>query len=87
MMLNNLRKFVMVKKIFKKFYTYWMKFAYILGEVNSKIIFTGLFFIVFGIYSLIARLLNLFKKNPPQTSYWVNKKYKEPTMENLKKQF
>lgn len=79
--------FTAMKKITKKLYSYWMKFAHILGEINSRIIFTIIFFVVFGIYALIAKFLYLFKKDSPRTSYWMEKKYREPTIENLTKQF
>ncbi len=76
-----------MKSILKKAYRYWMKGVYILGEVNGRIIFTAIFFIVLGAYALSIKFFNIFKKTPTHTSYWIEKQYKEPTIENLTKQF
>ena len=64
-----------------------MKGVYFLGEINSRIVFTLLFYTVIGIYSLFIKLFSLFEKTSPHATYWVLKKYREPTIENLTKQF
>ena len=69
-----------------------MKFAHVVGIVNSTIILTILFVIVFGIYSIIQRfiylIIFLIKGHKEQkATYWVEKKYNKPSIEILKRQF
>ena len=77
----------MKSRIFKKLYNRWMRFVFILGEINSKIIFTLLFFVVFGLYALPRKFFYIIKKESPRKTYWVKKRYIKPTIENLEKQF
>ena len=77
-----------MKRILKILYKYWMSFASFVGHVNSKIIFTLLFIVVFGVYALVIRFFSIFKRQPIyKVSYWQKKKYIEPTIENLRRQF
>jgi len=68
-----------------------MKFALFIGEINGKIIFSFLYFVLIGAYALISKTLSFvrkhLKKAPPSKSFWVEKKYVEPTIENMKRQF
>lgn len=73
------------KKIFKIAYQYWMKFAYFIGEINFKIIFSALFFVLIGIYAIIKKIFNLTVEE--QSGRWVRKKYTEPEIETLRRQF
>ncbi len=38
-----------VKKVFKFIYRVWMKFAHTLGKINSFILLTVFYFVIFGI--------------------------------------
>jgi len=74
-----------LKKVFQTVYQYWMKFAYCVGEINFKIIFSVLFFALIGIYSIIKKIFNLFTGKP--NGRWLEKKYVEPVIEILRRQF
>ncbi len=65
----------------------WMKFVYILGEVNSKVIFTILFYLMFGIYAIITKIIKFFFRKASPDSFWIEKKYTDPDIEFLKRQF
>lgn len=72
----------------KKVYKYLTRFAYAVGKVNSWIIFTLIFFTVVGLYSIVIKFFILFKKSSAdEQSYWIEKIYSKPTIENLKKMF
>lgn len=74
--------------ILKKIYKYWMKFVYLLGEVNSRIIFTVLYFTIFGPYAIILKFFFGLKKDKNQKrSFWLKKEYQDPTLDLLKRQF
>lgn len=77
-----------LKKIWQVFYKYWMKFAYVLGWINLRIIFTLLYIFLIGIYATINFLISLFKKKKNiSNTYWLIKEYEEPTKEVMKRQF
>jgi len=78
-----------IKTLFKKIYHYWMKFVYVLGYINSRIIFTILYIFLVGIYTIISWLINLLKRKKvvANNSYWLSKEYEKPTKEILRRQF
>jgi len=79
-----------LKLYLEKIYSVWMKFAKILGTINSYIILTVLYFILFGIYSILEKVFKLplfLLKNSKKESYWRKKNYETPTKEILKRQF
>jgi len=65
-----------------------MKFARVIGRINSAVILSLLFIFIVGSYALAVRLRNLLKgKKSYQKSFWLEKKYTEPSLENLSKPF
>jgi len=56
-----------------------MKFAHILGVINSTILLTIMYFVIVGIYALLLKLYMFlswpFRKKTPST-YWVEKSMK-----------
>ena len=52
-----------------------MKFAHVLGVINTTILLTIIYFVVVGIYSLISRIFrliaHLFRKKTE--SYWIKR--------------
>ncbi|HEY4475865.1 MAG TPA: hypothetical protein VJB92_04070 [Candidatus Paceibacterota bacterium] len=76
-----------VKKLGLLIWNGWKKFAFALGYINSRIILTLIYFIVFGVYAILSLPFRLFKKNKKQDTFWRDKDYREPTLENLEKQF
>jgi hypothetical protein len=65
--------------------------VYILGEINFKIIFSVFFFLLVGVYAIIAKVIRgvkrLVTRTPTKKSFWIEKKYAEPTIENMRRQF
>ena len=68
----------MLKKLLKTLYKYWMIFARFLGRINSRVLLTVFYFLIFGIVSLIRKLFKLFKVHPETVSYWLKKAPKHP---------
>lgn len=68
-----------------------MKFANLLGRVNSVIILTFLFIVVFGLYAIIRRAINfLFRgklSGASPNTFWISKKYDSPELDILERQF
>lgn len=57
----------------KAFHRGWMTFAFALGYVNSRIILTLVYFLVFVPYGVVSRLFGrdpLDLRSPPRDSYW-----------------
>jgi len=77
-----------LKKIWAGFKKGWMKFAHILGKINTTILLSIVYFVIIGIYSIIARLFKLitfpFRKTPE--TYWVTREEKFD-IESLKHPF
>jgi hypothetical protein len=72
------------------FHRAWMKFSFALGYVNSRIILTVIFFLVFVPYKLLSRLfgrdpLQLRRKNA--ASYWTPKEATRPKKEQFERLF
>ena len=80
-----------MKIVFKKLYDYWMKFAGLLGRINSVIILTLFFVVVMGVYAVIRKVIVLarlmFLARAPDKNYWISKKVRPATLEELKRQF
>ena len=76
-------------KIFlKKIYSYWMKFVRILGLINGTIIFTILYFLVFGIYAIIFKVIKFLSKKPfSRLSYWESASEGGRSLEDMERQF
>lgn len=75
-----------IKAAWKFFYRDWMAFAHALGKINSIIILSLLFIFVIGPYAII-RMVFVRKQRHAQASFWLEKKYNEPTQEILERQF
>lgn len=74
----------------KTLYSYWMKFAHALGWVNTRIILSIVYFLIFTPLSIIFRLIG---KDPMERrfkaagSYWTKREATEFRQEDYKKQF
>lgn len=79
-----------MKKFFKTLYEYWMKFAKILGKIQTTIILFFIYFIVLGtvsIISFISRKDFLDKALTDEETFWRTRIAKIPTLEDSKRQF
>ncbi len=75
-----------MKKLFYFLKNAWLKFAKILGFINTKIILSILFIFIFGIYGIFKKIIQLFK-NKKKTTNWAAYKQKHSTIQSLKNQF
>ena len=75
----------------KPVYAAWMKAAFILGWINTRIILTALFYLVFAPIGLVMRLMGLdplekrIEKN--RASYWKMKEKRVFDSSHYEKQF
>lgn len=76
--------------VLKIIYKYWMKFARVLGKVQTTIILFLIYFIGVGTISIIAFIFKrdfLDKKFSDRPSFWRDRTSKIPTLEDSKRQF
>lgn len=65
----------------------WKKLGYAFGQVLGLFIFSAIYFLGIGFYALLALALKqLITKRIPAT-LWQIKPYRQPSLENLEKQF
>jgi len=76
-----------MKKYWKLFLKYWMKFAHILGTINGYLILTLIYFVVLGLYAIPYRLWMLLSKPKQVTSYWQKKEHTALDKESATYQF
>lgn len=77
-------------RFLKAIYKGWMKFARALGWVNTRIILSLVYFLIF---TPIALFFKLIGKDPMSMrfeavdSYWVKREFKELGQEDYRRQF
>ncbi|MBI5144452.1 MAG: hypothetical protein HZA30_05240 [Candidatus Omnitrophica bacterium] len=74
----------------KILYKYWMKFARILGRIQTTIILFLIYFIGIGTISIISFIFRkdfLDKALTGKKSFWHDRTNKIPTLEDCKRQF
>ncbi len=73
---SSLAKDSLWRVCWKGFKKGWMKFAHVLGIINTTILLSIFYFVLVGIYAIIVglpkKLIQVFKKHP--SSYWINHK-------------
>ncbi len=72
-----------MKRILKRIWSGWKKFAHALGVFNTKVILTLLYFLVIGVAAVFAKIFGkdlLDRKFTGADSLW---KIKEPLLPNL----
>ena len=72
------------------FHVYWMKLAVLLGHVNSIILLTLLFYLLFVPYNLVARIIGrdpLRRRSANLTSNWTKRKTTRQTKEGFERLF
>lgn len=77
-------------KLLKAFYKSWMKFAHALGWVNTRIILTVVYLLVFTPVALIFKVIGkdpMERKIEKGNSYWVKREQKEFRQEDYRRQF
>jgi hypothetical protein len=77
-------------KLAKLFHIYWMKLALVLGHINSIILLTVLFYLLFVPYNLISRIVGrdpLRRRSPKGGSNWTERKTTRQTKERFERLF
>ncbi|MCP5496947.1 MAG: hypothetical protein H7A23_20530 [Leptospiraceae bacterium] len=78
-------------KLVKPIYLGWMKFAYVLGEVNTRIILFLVFVLTILPIGILFRILRKdlldSKLDKSQESYWIKREKKELDIEGYYKHF
>lgn len=74
----------------RAFHTAWMKFAALLGHVNSRVLLTLMYYLVMTPYGIVTRLLGrdpLRRRGAKAESYWVERKSTRQTREQFERLF
>ena len=66
-------------------YVRWKKIARVIGKVNSFILLTVFYFLVFGFIAVMRKVVVLFLKKPVSQSYWIVKD--KESLGNFEQQF
>jgi carbamoyltransferase len=77
-------------KLAKLFHVYWMKLAMFLGHINSIILLTLLFYLLFVPYNLISRIVGrdpLRRRGKKGESNWTERKTTRQTKERFERLF
>ena len=77
-------------KILKVIYSAWMKFAKVLGKIQSTILLFLIYFIGVGTVSLTSFIFRkdfLDKRRTDKESFWRDRTAETPDLANCKKQF
>lgn len=75
--------------LLKPVYIVWMRLAFILGWINTRVILIGLFYLVFAPAGLVIRLLkiDLLERKHKKESYWKKKEKLDFSPLNYERRF
>ncbi len=80
-----------MKDFFKRLYDYWMLFAKALGWVNTRILLSLIYFIVFTLFRMVSIIIGkdlLDRKiEKDRESYWQSREVKPFKKELYRRQF
>ena len=74
----------------RAFHTAWMKFAALLGHVNSRVLLTRVYYLVVTPYGVVTRLVGrdpLRRRGAKAESFWVERKATRQTREQFERLF
>jgi uncharacterized membrane protein HdeD (DUF308 family) len=74
----------------RAFHRIWMGLAGILGYINSRILLSLLYYLVFTPYGLVSRLVGrdpLDRRGPARESYWFKREYTRQSKEQFERLF
>ncbi|MDQ3907108.1 MAG: SxtJ family membrane protein [Acidobacteriota bacterium] len=74
----------------RAFHAGWMKFAYALGWINSRVLLTALFYGVFAPYGFVSRLTGrdpLRRRERDGETFWTTRKATRQTREQFERLF
>ena len=73
-----------------KFHSLWMRLAHALGYVNSRILLSGIYFLLMTPYGLVLRVLGrdtMNRRGASQKSYWIPKSKTRQSRERFERLF
>jgi len=79
-----------VPPLAKFFHVWWMRLAFALGYVNSRILLTVIYFLVFLPYGLVSRLFRrdpLRRRAAKAESYWIPREKTRQAKEQFERMF
>jgi len=74
----------------RAFHTAWMRFAVLLGHVNSRVLLTLMYYLVVTPYGVVTRLVGrdpLRRRGAKAGSYWVERKTTRQAREQFERLF
>ncbi len=74
----------------RAFHKAWMRLAVFLGHVNSRVLLTLMYYLVFTPYGLASRMFGrdpLRRRAEPQASYWTERKRTRQSREQFERLF
>jgi hypothetical protein len=74
----------------RAFHTAWMRFAMLLGHVNSRVLLTLVYYLGVTPYGVVTRLVGrdpLRRRGAEQKSYWVERKATRQSREQFERLF
>ena len=74
----------------RAFHVAWMRFAVALGHVNSRVLLTLMYYLVFTPYGLVSRLVGrdpLRRRGKASESYWTERKRTRQEREQFERLF
>jgi hypothetical protein len=74
----------------RAFHTAWMRFAVLLGHVNSRVLLTLVYYLVVTPYGVVTRLVGrdpLRRRGARSESYWVERKTTRQAREQFERLF
>ena len=74
----------------RAFHVAWMRFAVLLGHVNSRVLLTLVYYLVVTPYGVVSRLVRrdpLRRRAPRGESYWVERKRTRQAREGFERLF
>jgi Saxitoxin biosynthesis operon protein SxtJ len=74
----------------RTFHRFWMRVAEVLGYINSRILLSLLYYLVFTPYGVISRLIGrdaLGRRGPEKETYWLMREHTRQSKEQFERLF
>lgn len=74
----------------RRFHVVWMRVAYVLGYINSRVLLSLMYYGVFTLYGFVSRLVGrdpLNRRKPARDSYWTERKQTRQAKEQFERLF
>lgn len=81
---------LLLPPVARAFHVFWMRLAAVLGYVNSRILLSLMYYLVFTPYGLVSRLVGrdpLRRRSRKQETYWTQRKRTRQAREGFERLF